>query len=407
MMIEQLVPIRKEIDLSELCDSFKFAQCQSPFADDLVMLIDEVAQLMFSDPAAKGYPEVQALAFFMRRSSLLSMKPKEADHQAFVRVPLGRVLHFAPANVDTMFVYSWLLSAATGNVNLVRVSKSRRAPQTDLICDLFNRVLEKHDPEIKKTISVVSYDHSDEITSRLSAIADLRVIWGGDQSIDEIRKAPLRPAARDLTFPDRFSISVINSSHYLKMSDDERVSIANSFFNDSYWFDQAACSSPRQIFWCGDAKDNQAAKPLFFDQLSQVLSKRSFALDAGPALTKLANIYNCVIEAPVTSASITGNELAVLELEENCTTLPTKHPHLGTFFTAELRTLADLLPMLTSKIQTLTYLGFERDELTSFAESANGAGVDRIVPIGQALSFHRLWDGFDLVEEYTKLVHIR
>lgn len=408
MIVEQLVPTKQNIDLSEVCDSFKFAQCQTPFADNLVALIDDVAQLLFSDQAARQYPELQALAFFMRRSNVLSMRPKASDDEHFkVRVPVGRVLHFAPANVDTMFVYSWLLSAVSGNVNLVRVSKSRRAPQTELICELLNRLLNSNYPDLQKTVSVVSYDHCDEATARLSSVADLRVIWGGDATIEEIRKKPLKPNARDLCFPDRFSIAVIDSKSYIEMSGDAKASTANDFFNDSYWFDQAACSSPRQVFWLGATKDNEAAKKEFFENLCKTLSKRSFTLDAGPALSKMTNIYDSVIELPVKNVTVVGNELSVLELEETCSNLPAMHSNFGTFYSANLKDLSDLLPMITAKVQTLTYLGLNREELRKLAQSANGAGIDRIVPIGQALSFHRIWDGFDLIDEYTKLVHIR
>lgn len=407
MIVEQLVPTRQDVDLSEVCDSFKFAECQGAFADELVALIDDVAQLLFSDQAARQYPELQALAFFMRKSNVLSMKPKPTeDDLSTVRVPTGRVLHFAPANVDTMFVYSWLLSAVSGNVNLVRVSNSRRAPQSDLICELLNRALESH-PKLQKTISVVSYDHSPEATARLSSVADLRVIWGGDSTIDEIRKEPLRPGARDLCFPDRFSIAVIDSKKYMELSHEAKESTANDFFNDSYWFDQAACSSPRQVFWCGTAEDNVAAKKQFFECLSKILAKRSFKLDSGPALSKMTNIYDSVIELPVKNVTTVGNELAVLELDDECSILPSAHSNFGTFFSADIKELVELLPLLTRKVQTLTYLGFEKDALKGFAQAANGAGIDRIVPIGQALSFHRLWDGFDLIDEYTRLVHIR
>jgi hypothetical protein len=38
----------------------------------------------------------------------------------------------------------------------------------------------------------------------------------------------------------------------------------------------------------------------------------------------------------------------------------------------------------------------------SFARSLNGSGIDRIVPIGQALAFGRFWDGYDLLAEFTR-----
>ena len=46
-------------------------------------------------------------------------------------------------------------------------------------------------------------------------------------------------------------------------------------------------------------------------------------------------------------------------------------------------------------------------ELREFIGSLNGRGIDRIVPIGQALSFDVIWDGFDFFESFSKLVHLK
>jgi hypothetical protein len=36
----------------------------------------------------------------------------------------------------------------------------------------------------------------------------------------------------------------------------------------------------------------------------------------------------------------------------------------------------------------------------------NGRGVDRIVPLGQALTFDYRWDGYNLLQELTRHVYI-
>ena len=38
------------------------------------------------------------------------------------------------------------------------------------------------------------------------------------------------------------------------------------------------------------------------------------------------------------------------------------------------------------------------------ARSINGRGIDRFVPIGQALAFGSVWDGLDLLHEFSKRV---
>ena len=36
----------------------------------------------------------------------------------------------------------------------------------------------------------------------------------------------------------------------------------------------------------------------------------------------------------------------------------------------------------------------------------NGNAIDRVVPIGQALQFHRFWDGYDLLQEFCRCVYL-
>ena len=61
---------------------------------------------------------------------------------------------------------------------------------------------------------------------------------------------------------------------------------------------------------------------------------------------------------------------------------------------------------VSRKDQTLTAHGFSDSELTQFARSLHGRGIDRIVPFGQALSFGSLWDGYDLLAELTRTINV-
>jgi hypothetical protein len=79
----------------------------------------------------------------------------------------------------------------------------------------------------------------------------------------------------------------------------------------------------------------------------------------------------------------------------------------GGFIVVEFITeLATLIGRVRPAHQTLTYYGFTRAELTDFAKAATLVGLSRIVPIGQALSFDAIWDGYDLFRELTRTVRI-
>ena len=86
----------------------------------------------------------------------------------------------------------------------------------------------------------------------------------------------------------------------------------------------------------------------------------------------------------------------MLELEE-AVKLDRTHCGGGLLFQARTDRLLDIARWIGRRDQTMTYFGFSAEQLRQLAVSLNGRGIDRMAPIGQALNFHRYWDGYDLV----------
>jgi hypothetical protein len=55
----------------------------------------------------------------------------------------------------------------------------------------------------------------------------------------------------------------------------------------------------------------------------------------------------------------------------------------------------------------VSYAGVTKDEWRAFLEAAPVAGIDRIVPFGQALDFSPVWDGFDLMRVFMREVSLQ
>jgi len=81
-------------------------------------------------------------------------------------------------------------------------------------------------------------------------------------------------------------------------------------------------------------------------------------------------------------------------------------PGGGLFHEVVLPSLGALAPHLTRRDQTLTVFGIAPAALREAARLFNGRGIDRIVPVGQALAFHHVWDGYDLFQQFTRRVHV-
>lgn len=139
MKIAQLVPEVAEIDVGEFVAVFgRDLLMHTPFDPQLTALVSTFSERLLATPDVRRTPELVALGFWTRHAALERLRAdftKLSDGES-VLVPRGVVLHFPPANVDTMFVYSAVLSLLTGNKNIVRLSPEnhayRRAPLLDL-----------------------------------------------------------------------------------------------------------------------------------------------------------------------------------------------------------------------------------------------------------------------------------
>ncbi|MFG1644296.1 acyl-CoA reductase [Amycolatopsis sp. NPDC049252] len=375
----------------------------------VVEFITKFARKLLAPATARRFPELASLGFFLRKGEITKALSTLDTTGGALRFPRGLVFHVPPANVDTIFVYSWALSALAGNHNVVRVS-SRSAGAAEAVLEALNAALSEVDADtaaaITATQRMVTYDRSDEVSGALSLAADLRVIWGGDGSVAALRKYPLAPHARDLTFPDRSSFAVASVAGWQRASEAERAAAAEGFYNDSYWFDQAACSSPRAVFWVGDADGARVAGQEFRTLLAEVLVAKQHVTEPAMAVQKRVSAYGAAVDGLVKEIAFEGNGLATLELTD-AAIMPREWLGAGTFANAHVGSLSDLVPIVLRKDQTVGQFGFTTEELTAFAYELAGRGVDRIVPFGSALTFSAVWDGYDLLAEFSRLVTVQ
>ena len=71
-----------------------------------------------------------------------------------------------------------------------------------------------------------------------------------------------------------------------------------------------------------------------------------------------------------------------------------------------VQSLAQVASFIRENDQTITYYGWERGEIELIAASRAGPGVSRWAPIGTALDFDFIWDGYDIPFELTRLVRV-
>ena len=76
----------------------------------------------------------------------------------------------------------------------------------------------------------------------------------------------------------------------------------------------------------------------------------------------------------------------------------------GTFFQKNIVNIKNLKDFITKKCQTVSYFGFDKEQLKIFLLNNNFLGIDRVVPIGKALGIDIVWDGYDVVKSLSRVV---
>lgn len=373
-----------------------------PFADDTIAFLNALSQELNKDPLVRNYPDVATFAFFCRRANILQIKERYANEEV-IRLGRGIAFHIAPSNVPVNFAYSLLCGLLSGNVNVVRVP-SKDFEQVSIISKAIARIAPAHN-ECASRIVLVRYERTSDATSLFSALCDVRIIWGGDETIAQIRRSPIPARSFDVCFADRYSICAINAAKYL--ADTAYESVAQGFYNDTYLFDQNACTAPHLVVWIGSESDVTKAKSLFWSALHTIVKQKYGAVQPVIAVDKLTALYNQAVQNEgVHQVSTEDNLLWRVAIDELQPRIEDFRCSSGYFTEYNATALDDLKKVINRKYQTLAYYGFEKSELTEFVLRSGLQGIDRIVPVGRSTDFSVVWDGYDLLYSLTRVCSI-
>ncbi|EGQ27057.1 acyl-CoA reductase superfamily protein [Sporosarcina newyorkensis 2681] len=345
-------------------------------------------------------PEIVALGFWLRKSNIHKLQKSFEQTGRLVKAR-GTVFHIAPSNVDTIFVYSWMLSLLAGNRNVIRVSSKEQAEMSLLLETIVEELQNPLFESIAQRTMICTYRHEEVATAVISEACHTRVIWGGDQTIQAIRQVPLAPLANELAFPDRFSLAVLSSEAVVALTEVELDVLTERFYNDVFWFDQMACSSPRLIIWTG--KSQEQAKAHFWTAFEKKINDKRYELIAATQVLKYTTALWMAASDEVTKVS-PSTYISRVQLEDIPTIARERHCGGGLFYEYDTVDVVGAAALLVDKDQTVTYFGLDQQELRHFVDSVHTRGVDRIVPIGQALDFSGVWDGQNFLTSFTREV---
>ena len=370
-----------------------------PFSKESIEYLNALFKTLNKDHRIKNHPDVATFAFFCRKANIVNLKKKHFT-EGVLRLGKGIVFHIAPSNVPVNFAYSLICGLLAGNINIIRVP-SKNFEQVDIICDAINKLAEENShQEISSKLVLVRYDRQNSATKLFSSICDVRIIWGGDSTIEQIRMNQLPPRSFDVTFADRYSLCVINADQYI--NEDKPEKIALGFYNDTYLFDQNACTAPHLVIWLGSDENVKAAKKIFWNNLYQILKTR-YSVQPVIAVDKLTSFYNQSAKmGEVRKIATTDNLIWRIELKDLVKEIDEYRCTSGYFSEYHASSIHELSKIVNKKYQTLSYYGLSKEELSSFILEEKPNGIDRIVPIGRTSDFSLTWDGYDLINVLSR-----
>ena len=377
-----------------------------PFDPNVCEFLYKLSQNIINNKVTRRSPDLIAASFWCSKKNILKLKKDNKKHE--LRFGKGLIFHITPANVPTNFFYSLIFGLLSGNNNIVKVP-SNNFFQINIICDAIKKTLkEKKFDRVKKLITIIRYkdDKINKITENISKICDLRVIWGGNKTINNIREFKLKPHAHDITFSDRTSVCILNIKKILEINQKNLSKLVRNFYNDTYSADQNACSTPHLILWHGTGSLKKA-KHKFWNELNKKTTK-DYNLPEIAVLEKYTQFCrDIVLFKNLKINKVYSNSLQTVELKNLSKDIENLKGKWGYFYEYKVDNIKNIKGLFSRKFQTMTYFGFTKNFMKDFIKEISNDGIDRVVPVGHALNIGLVWDGYEIISVLTRRITIQ
>ena len=358
-------------------------------------------------PELVNAPGLAFLAAFLSPSGLKEMMKREVgdldafDHFVAIGprkrlrlVPRGIACHWIAGNVPLLGALSWALSAAVGNLNIVRLSTR----QDDMLTPLL-RALARLSPAgaaIARRTAVVRFPREDQASHEaMSRVADVRIAWGGKEAVESIRGLQTDWDADTIVLGPRVSLAVVDPLLAERRQIDRLAS-------DIAYFDQQACSSPQRVFVKGRRGDTG------FDAFVAAFTERFAAQSRSLPRHPLDHSETYRIELDRTRVLIEGGTVArdqgtqwtVAVVDEPLAPVQCANRFIQV---VPFDAVDEVLSHVPRNAQTAVTL-LRGAELERFTEGAALRGVCRFPRPGEGNNFETPWDGVPLVSRLARWV---
>ena len=315
----------------------------------------------------------------------------------------GLVCHWLAGNVQILGMFALVQCIISKNVNLLKVSSRDDGVFTDILNE-FKGVSYTTEAghtilgeDLLKTIAVVYFNrYADKLGEEMSKQADVRIAWGGRESVETVSGYPARYDAETVIFGPKLSYSVIAKEELSSVQ--EAKKLARKVSVDVSVFDQTGCASPHNLYieeggivspeeFCdilGDSMQKtelQIPKPLMSpEQVSQIHSIRG--------------VYD--FKGTVKGSENMSWTVLLDDLDEI-----DKPVYSRVLFVHKVMSIFDSLKYIDENTQTIG-IAAPTEKALAFATEATKRGVMRLPLIGRMLNFEMPWDGIFLFDRLVR-----
>ena len=314
--------------------------------------------------------------------------------------PLGVVGHWPAGNVEIQPILSMTCALLGGNAALVRIPRG--------LVDLTRILMEKlaqSDPSERLTrrICMAAFEHGrQDLHEAMARVVDGAMIWGGQESVLQVRSLPFPHWARIQVFGPRISVAAMDAGAWNNPTEQETWCLRMA--RDLWQFDQQACSSPQVLYI--ENKSRQSTDQ-FLSALQRAFEREN---NAHPRQDIAATLTSTLSRARAAWLLDDVSHRAVFPMGPDWTLLigsgsDIPQPVQGKTLTVlEVDDLIDAVSKLDGNVQTLGLGMADSEREKEVALLAGQKGVDRIVKLGRMHTFVPPWDGVDLIRPMVRMV---
>ena len=358
------------------------------------------------------FPGIVFLRMWLRRGTLEPIVVRELgansldggwteNGRARLRAfPLGVVGHWPAGNVEIQPILSMTCALLGGNAALVRIPRGL----VELTRILMEKLAESDQSErLTRRIFMAAFDHGrQDLHEAMARVVDGAMIWGGQESVLQVRSLPFPHWARIQVFGPRISVAAMDAGAWNNPTEQETWCLRMA--RDLWQFDQQACSSPQVLYI--ENKSRQSTDQ-FLSALQRAFEREN---NAHPRQDIAATLTSTISRARAAWLLDDVSHRAVFPMGPDWTLLigsgsDIPQPVQGKTLTVlEVDDLIDAVSKLDGNVQTLGLGMADSEREKEVALLAGQKGVDRIVKLGRMHTFVPPWDGVDLIRPMVRMV---